>query len=321
MAFSDLAADARAEARELRRAIYADGDPTRFDLDRLIAKGREEGADSEFAELLADVAADVLVRLADPPGYVTDEDAAWLIERLKSEGGLASAAEFGMLKAIVSHAISVPSALSAFAVREVEKAILTGRRDVLGGVEHEPGVVASADVDELRAFAFAPAQGHSLHVDRATAEALFDIAHATATAGNAAEFPDFFAKAVGNYLMGADFLGTPERSEMLHTEAELARPGGFGAFFAQVFGAKPNLGEITETIGGDQEEADRALNQETAIRLEKASHIEVDDAKWVLAHLSRGGALTAAERRLLAFLRDEAASAPPELTTLYAQAA
>jgi hypothetical protein len=37
--------------------------------------------------------------------------------------------------------------------------------------------------------------------------------------------------------------------------------------------------------------------------------------------LSRGGQLTAAERRLLAFLRDEAASAPPELTMLYAQAA
>jgi hypothetical protein len=317
MAFSDLPKD----AREIRRAIYADGDPTRFDLDRLIAMGREEGADNEFAELLADIATDVMVRLADPAGYVTDEDAAWLIERLRSDGGLASAAEFGMLKSVVGHAVSVPSALTTFAVREVEKAILTGRRDTLGGVDHEPGVVTSGDVAALRAFAFAPAHGHSLHVDRAAAEALFDIAHATATADNAPEFLDFFAQAVGNYLTGVDFLGTPERSDVLHTEAELARPGGFGAFFAEVFSRKPNLSEIAKTIGDDVDETDRALNQETASRLDKASHIERDTAKWVLAHLSRGGQLTAAERRLLAFLRDEAASAPPELTTLYDQAA
>jgi hypothetical protein len=41
----------------------------------------------------------------------------------------------------------------------------------------------------------------------------------------------------------------------------------------------------------------------------------------VIAHLSRGGELTEAEKRLLAFLRDEAASAPPELTALYDKAA
>ena len=278
MAFSDLPKDGRADAHEIRRAIYADGDPTRFDLDRLIAMGREEGPDGDFAELLADVATDVMVRLADPAGYVTDEDAAWLIERLRNDGGLASAAEFGMLKSIVGHAVSVPSALTTFAVREVEKAILTGRRDTLGGVDHEPGVVTSVDVAALRAFAFAPAHGHSLHVDRAAAEALFDIAHATATADNAPEFLDFFAQAVGNYLTGVDFLGTPERSDVLHTEAELARPGGFGAFFAEVFSAQAQPqrdhrndrrrrgGNRSRAQSGDREPARQSLSHRTRHR-------------------------------------------------------
>src|SRR5437763_484650 len=78
---------------------------------------------------------------------------------------------------------SVPPALVAFAVREVERAVLTGRRGPLG-VEHEPGIVTAADVAALRLFCFAPTEGAACHVDRATAEALFDIAHATATGAN-----------------------------------------------------------------------------------------------------------------------------------------
>ncbi len=308
--------------RDLRREIYGEGDPTLQDLERLIGEARAPGADDdEFARLLADVATDVLSRQVDPPGYVTDEGAGWLIERLAAGGGIAERAEFGMLAALIGHAVSVPAALVTFAVREIEKAILTGKRDALGGVEHEPGIVTTADVEALRVVVFGPARGHALHVDRTSAEALFDIAHATATAANAPDFPDFFAKAVGNYLLGADFVGIPEREDALHTESELARPGGFGAFFAQMLGAGPRLSEITETISGDQEDADRALNAETGRRLAAASHIGAESAGWVVAHLARGGELTAAEKRLLAFLRDEAASAPSELSNLYALAA
>lgn len=309
------------DVRELRRNIYGEGDPTRADLQRLIALGRAGDADAEFAELLAEVAVDALVQETAPPGYIANEDADWLIAKLGEDGGLACSAEFAMLKALVGHAICVPPQLTAFAVREIEKAILTGRRNALGGVDHEPGVVTAADVEALRSVVYAPTLGHPLHVDRATAEALFDIAHATATAENADDLPDFFAQAIGNYLLGADFAGVPDRAEALHAEEELARPGGFGAFFAQVFAGKPEVGEIGETIGGDQEAADRVLNDATARRLDAASHIQPEEAKWVIAHLSRGGELTAAERRLLAFLRNEAASAPPELSALYAQAA
>ena len=311
------------EALSLRRAIYGRGDPTLGDLEMLLAKGRAEGADADFAALLSDVATDVFVNQVDPEGYITDLAASWLISRLGEGGGLACGAEFQMLKALIGHAVDVPPALTAFAVREVEKAILSGRRDALGAVDHPAGVVAAQDVDALRALAFAPTRGSSLHVDRDTAEALFDIAHATALAPNAPEFAEFFAKAVGNYLMGASFLGTPDRDAVLRHEAELDKPSGFGAFFAAMAGGPSLLktADALESIEGEEEDADAAINDATDRRLEGASHIGDEDARWILAHLSRGGSLSDAERALLGFLKSEAASAPPELAAWFDKAA
>ena len=319
---SALVNGGRVSTLVLRREIFGDHrDPSRADVQKLLTVGRAEGADPQFAELLAEVALDVFVTQVDPSGYITDADAAWLIERLAGGGGLACPAEFGLLETLLGHAVNVPSALTDFAIREVEKAILTGRRDAFGGQDREPVIVTLSDVEALRALAFAPTRGHSMHVDRATAEALFDIAHATATADNAPEFVEFFARAIGNHLMGADFLGTPDASEVLSAESELAKPGGFGAFLSAVFQGPRDFRVAREAIGDAQEDEDRAFNAATDAQLDAASHIQPDAATWVIAHLTRGGELTAAERRLLAFLRDEAASAPPELEALYAQAA
>jgi hypothetical protein len=311
------------EVLALRRAIYGKGDATRADLEILIARGRQGGADLEFCNLIAEIATDVLVRQVDPVGYVTEADAAWLFARLSEGGGLACRAEFEILKAIFGHAVSVPPDLTAFAVREVEKTILTGRRNATGGLDHPPGVVTREDVEALRAMAFAPTRGSSLHVDKGTAEALFDIAHATANAANAPEFADFFAHAVGNYLIGVAFSGTPDRDEVLRHEAELEKPTGFGEFFAAMAYApsRAEIADALESTEAEEEDAGFRQNLETGRRLADAANVRGDQADWVIAHLTRGGPLTEAEKRLVKFLVDEAASTPPQLTALLERAA
>jgi len=306
------------EAAELRKAIYDKGGANRTDLVGLIGLGAQLGDDPEYIELVAEVARDVLVNDAEPPGFISDEAADWLTDRLGDGGGLTCRAEFETLKSVLSHAVSAPSSLVAFAVREIERAILTGRRGPLGGVEHEPGVVTAADVEALRVVAFAPTAGAACHVDRATAEALFDIAHATATARNDPAFADFFARAVGNYLAGDVFVAALRRDK-----ADAGPPLSLAGFLkAFAYGlTSASAADGRKSVDQLAEERYREENAQTQARLEAAAKIDAGEAKWVLAHLTRGGELTPAERRLLAFLRDESTEAPPEISALFDHAA
>ena len=302
----------------LRRAIYARDKADKTDLARLLPLGAQAGDDPAFLELVADVARDALDLDVDPRGYVSEADAQWLIGEIGEGGGLTMREEFATLKAVIGHAVSVPPALAAFAVGEVARAILGGRRD------HERGVVTHDDVEALRLFCFAPNAGAPMHVDRATAEALFDIAHATAGANNDPEFADFFAHAVGNYLIGAVFLAPASREEELGLERELDRPApGFGEFFSNMLGGLLSPQASTGRRSYENLTADivREENAETDDRLDAAAGVDAAEAQWILAHLSREGELSLPERRLLGFLRDEAACAPPEIAALYAKAA
>ena len=55
--------------------------------------------------------------------------------------------------------------------------------------------------------------------------------------------------------------------------------------------------------------------------LDAAAGIDALEAKWILAHLTRGGPLTEAERCFIGFIRDEAPTAPAEIKALYDRAA
>jgi hypothetical protein len=316
-------ATAAPSAAELRRSIYDKGAATRTDLAALFALGAEAGDDPEFVALIADVARDVMVESVDPRGYVSDADADWLTARLGDGAGLNCRAEFETLKTVIGCAVSVPPALVAFALREVERAILTGRRTALGEVDHEPGVVTGEDVEALRAICFAPNAGAALHVDRAAAEVLFDIAHATATARNDPAFADFFARAVGNYLLGAALAQAPTREEELAEERALDQPAGFGAFLSSLtsglFARDAAMAMRSVDTLADEHYAEE--NAATEARLQAAAGVDAGEAKWVLAHLTRGGDLCEAEKRLIAFLRQEAPDAPAEIAALFDRAA
>jgi hypothetical protein len=311
------------DAAQLRHAIYDKGAATRVDLAGLLALGREAGDDPAFLALLAEVAADVMTEAVDPVGYVSETDADWLVAQLGDGAGLTCRAEFEALKSVLGHAVSAPASLAAFGLREVERAILTGRRAAVGGVASEPGIVTAEDVEALRAVCYAPTAGEPLHVGRAAAEALFDIAHATATARNDPAFPDFFARAVGNYLLGAAFVAAPAREAVLAEAREMDQRPSFGAFLSRLAGGltAPNAADGRKSVEQLAEARYREENDETEARLEAAARIDAGEAKWVLAHLARGGELSPAEKRLIAFLRDESTGAPPEITALFDQAA
>jgi hypothetical protein len=312
-----------AAALALRRRIYSKDGVTRADVAELIAFGRAAGSGAcrEYADLLAEAATDLLVRQADPPGYIAGPDADWLIGQLADGGGLSCRAEFTMLVDVLRYAVSAPPTLAGFAVREVEKAILTGRRVASGEADHPAGMVTAGDVEALHSLVFAPTEGSSLHVTRESAEALFDIAHATASAENDPGFDDLFAKAVGNYLMGVAFHWTPTAAEAREHEKWADRPASFADFFSKMVEEPParrfaGLSVETKTVDEADEQLFARENAADAAEIQDAAVLKASAADWVIAHLTRDGPLSSAEKRLLDFLAREASSMPAALQAL-----
>ncbi len=305
-----------ADVLTLRREIYANPTVSRADLTRLLTLGRAAGvaASAQFADLLAEVATDLMVRQVDPPKYINRADADWLIAELGRGDSLSCRAEYKMLAEMLRYAVSAPPALVAFIVRDVEARIVKGH-----GADHPIGKVTKDDLDVLRTAVFAGAEGSALHVSRDSAEALFRIAQSTAGAANDPGFDDFFAKAVGNYLMGIAFHWTPSADDELRKEKWLeAKPEGVEGFLSAMLRGDRSDDDIDmmASVGEIEEARIRLANEADAREMAMASEIDPTETDWLLAHLTREGALTSAERSLLSFLKAEAPSMPPSLLAL-----
>lgn len=262
------------QAAEWRRAIYGEGAPDRTDLVGIMALAVQTD-DPDLLALVADVARDAL--LVD--GVISCDDADWLMEACGDGHGLGSYAEFEALTSVLRHAAPAPAELVAFAAREIERAILTGERAFIGAADGEPGCVKPGDVAILREIA------RFGRPDRALAEALFDIAHATATADNDPSFDAVFAESLWAYLTG-----------------EIAGSDRFGEFLAAL-DAGPPPPQAAAPLDCLADSRYYEATQAVVTRYETAARLSVGGARWALAHLSRG-ALSSAERRLVATLRD-----------------
>lgn len=294
------------DALALRREIYAKDAPSEADLARAIAFGRSADAHADaFVDLICELAADVLVNNVDPPKYIQQADADWLVGRLA--GGLASRAEYAMLTHVIARAVSVPPSLAAFALAEIERAV------VMGAAGHPAGLVTAADIEALRIVAYAAVEGSALHVTRDAAEALFRIGDALADGAENPAFDDFFAKAIGNYMMGLAFRWMPTAAEKKKMEDWLDAPApGFGDFVASML----DFSRLDDGV-----DIDAAQNAADARDMPKAAAIDAGEAEWLVSRLNRDGRISPAEKRLLRFLKEESPAIAPALQALMEKAA
>ena len=306
-------------ALEIRRTSYSHDPLTPADMDLVFRTQRSSaGADcAEWTALFAEAVTDYVVHQNDPPDYIPQAKADWLAAKLTETGGIATAAEFAVLIDVMKSALDVPPSLSAFALGEIENAIVSGRRTAIGGGDHAAGTATNADVEALRSVLYAAKTGSVGHVTREEAEALFDIAHATASGACDPAFGELFARAIGNYLTAICW-HEPGREQALHREHWLDAHETLFQFL--MHRPAPGQAESVRALMQsplDQADADMEAeeHQDDAARAERAK-ITDDEADWVIAHLTRQGPLSAAETRLLQWLGAEAAGMPPRLRTL-----
>jgi hypothetical protein len=263
---------------------------------------------------------DYIVEQAEPHGYLTLENAQWLIERVSGDGRVETKTELELLVNVLDKARWAPLSLVRFALDQVRHAVLTGTGPLRSGRKLEPGLVSEADVDLLRRILYSFGGDGNIAVTRLEAEALFDIEEATASADNHPAWADLFVKAIANSVMAASGYATPPREVALARDAWLDRRGDL-ALDAFVAGMAGGLKGLLSSYR-EQSEEERAIARLTQQKIEIVTHeaVTAAEASWLAARIGRDGTLTPNERALLAFLKAESPSLHPDLHDLVANA-
>jgi hypothetical protein len=272
----------------VRRAVWPDGRVSDteagfvFDLNRLI-----EAPSAEWRDFFLDALTDYVVNQKAPRGYVDEANADWLIAQVDQDGGKVTRLEIELVVKVVERALNCPARLRAWALAELEEAVVRGTKTVDAG-----------ECALLRRLVFAPGGEGALVVGKDEAEALWRIKDACLDGDNAPEWKTLFMQAVGNHLMAWSDYKPLDRGEAARLEAFVNddRSSVLG-FFSRMRGSNP-LAEATKLF----KDAPR-IDYDAALAAAEA--ITPEEQDWLDRHVQADGARDPYEEALLAFVAAE----------------
>ena len=307
------------DVRLLRGEVFRDGVVTRAEAESLIAL-HSSCADrcADWRDFFVEAVTDYLVHQEKPQGYISEDNAAWLVRAISRDGMVDTPAEMELLITVLEKAKSSPPSLAAYALEQVAH-----RRRRRQGIAR-PGRAApqrassiDAEVDLLRRILHACGGDGNIAITRAEAEALFRINDATCEEMNDPAWNELFVKAIANFVLSASGYEPPSRAEALRREAFFDNADAdIGGFFARMVsgGVAGILDAYDEPDGLEQEFADR--NRASAARIGSAAAVHAEEARWIADRIGRDRLIRDNERALLRFIRDTASSIHPELQPL-----
>ncbi len=299
-----------------RRAVFGgDGAVSLAEAEGLfeIERARTAHADG-WSELFVEALTDYVLNQQPPVGYLSAENAAFVEGQIKRRKQPSTDCDVELVTKLIEKARDVPSTFSAFALRLVKDAVIYADGPDAHNRPLGAGLVSDADVVLLKRILWGAGDEGLLAFSRDEAEALFAIADATAGANNSLAFDDLFARAVGNYLLGATGRYIPDRATSLRWETETHKVDVIGAlssafasplqvldprFMADTLRNVRMLGEDHELSHDIQ---NRARDAATAV----AEVMTADKAGWLLDHVNQNGVMTSAGKALMDFVMREA---------------
>ncbi len=306
-----------ADILALRQNIFGEITVTREEAEALflIDEGTERRV-AEWRDLFLEALTDWLIRQQEPRGYITDEQAQWLIARIEADKRARDGTEIELVVRVLEQADAAPAALAAFGLQLVTRSV----------VEND-GVISAAEVERLRRLMFAPTGPGRMAISREEAEVLFDLNDATRGAANDPSWTDFFMRAVANAVTAAAGWAAPGREEALRRERWLADPeDGVSEAFERAHGPFPSgpvgrnlrIAELfawaMRTPSADTLYAERV--EANARAASTAAPVDAAEARWLIDRIGRDGDFDDNERALIAFLRDLAPSTDEALQPL-----
>ncbi|TIT76988.1 MAG: hypothetical protein E5W57_16880, partial [Mesorhizobium sp.] len=169
----------------LRREVFADGVVTRGEAEALFALDQTaRDKCPQWSPFFIEAVTDYIVRQEKPEGYISQENADWLVRAISRDGTVDSRTELELLVHVLEEAKSSPGRLSAYALEQVANAVIDGKGPLMLGGDLVPGLIARAEVDLLRRILYAYGGDGNIAITKAEAEILFRINDRTAAASN-----------------------------------------------------------------------------------------------------------------------------------------
>lgn len=316
----------------LRRMIYGnDGLVDKSEAEALFAiEHARNGYCAEWSQLFVEALTDYLVNQVAPAGYVSDETAAWVMAQVKRRKLPSTDGDLALLVNVIENARDVPPAFSAFALQLAKEAVIYHDGVDARGRDHGPGRVSEADIGILQKILWGAGREGLLAVSREEAEALVAIADATTGADNDPAFDDLFARAIGNYLIGATGRTVPKREDALRWEAGATYKADVVAAISRVLSAAPQALDPkvmadtlrnARSLADDVEAEHDRQNAARDLAMDLAAVMTPDKAGWLADHVNKNGLMNGPEKALVRFIAREAKSLDPSLKALAAKVA
>ena len=304
--FRDLAEQAAAdgaiapeEILSLRRAGWGDGRIQPEEAEAIFAINDHLAEPSaEWCDFFVEALSEFLVNGTEPRGYVGDGQGDWLIARVDHDGKLDSMTELELLTRVLEKATNAPERLKAYALAQIEAAVLTGEGPTRRGSLSAQGVT-EAEAGLLRRIIFAQAGDRPGAVSRGEAEMLFRLKDATLDAANAPEWKRLFVQGVGNYLQG--FAGYEPLSRNRAAELETFMNDTavrIGGFFSR-------MGEEVVNGGFGKAFGRRTGRRDLAAEAAAAQQVTDDENLWLQDRIDANDRLDEFDQALLDFLAEK----------------
>lgn len=305
-----------ADIARFRRVLYEDGVISAEEADILFRlNGGCAVKDAAWAQLFIEGITDYVVYQELPQGYLTANNASWLIDRVSKNGRVTSRLELELIVNVLDKARWTPVSLVKFALEQVKHAVISGDGVLRDGRGLAAGQISDGEVDLLRRMLYAFGGDGHVAVTRDEADILFDIDEAVEHAEPNAAWTDLFVKAVANVIMATSGYAVPSREEALRQEAALDAPEQQTSVMAFLLSmVRTNLSSIKDAYHSQTDE-ERALAHLEHQRIEIITNEAITEveANWLANRLCRDGRLSPSEHALVAYLKSESPNIHPVL--------
>ena len=303
----------------LRRSWYADGRISRNEAESLLRINDScRVQDPSWGPFFVEALTDHVINDTEPQGYLTKENADWLISGISRDERVEQQTELELLLNVLDKARWSPESLVVFALEQVRHAVLAGTGPLRpNGEAGDAPHVTETDTEILRQILYAMGGDGNIAITRREADALFAIDELTADSDNCAEWTELFVKAIASSIMAASGYSVPPRNEALRREAWLESRGdlSLGNMMSNAF--RTGFSGVLRAYQ-EQSAEQRAIARLEQQRLEIITNQEITghESQWLAQRIGQDGRLTPNETALLHCIKDAAPQIAPELQGL-----